>query len=781
MEHKKTAMQRFWGKFARGVIRHRLKVILAELLLILATVALFLPNLTQDVAFESIFGKDSDVKQHNQLFKDLYGRDEVTIVALPSDAIFSLPFLTRLQSLHEALENASDKIEEVTSLLNARITEGTDDSIIVHDLMENFPQSEAELQAIKDRVLRNKAYRNTLINKSGTFTTIIIKTEVIDDLENVDVVLKIREIVDQYRSEDFPIYVAGSPAIMQVLDSTLAKDFGKFIALTLLVICVILGFLFRRPAGILLPVLTIFLTLLLTLAFKSMFHSPISTVTNALIPFILAVGVADSVHILSVFFSTWTDREPHDALIATVEHCGTPCLLTSVTTAAGLFAFMNRDIITIRDLGIFGGIGALTAFVLTMTLLIAGLSFLKKPKAQVHKSIKPIFPWLEDAIPALGVFGVRHYRAIFGVIIFTAFLIGYCISLITVAHDPLSWLGKDEAVVTATRVLDEHLAGSVGLELMINSDREGLFKEPDFLQALEQLEHKAKAYLKDGKPFISSVTSLLTIIREVNQAVNEGKEEFYTIPRDRKLIAQELLLFETGGGADSLQDYVSFDYSDGRMTFRAPWIETTGYAEFLTMIEREAHTLLTASSEMPQDDIVLTGNMAIFSQALKAMLPLSIRGFGLAFLVISVLLIILFRNVKLGLISMIPNLFPIGLTLALMGVFDIHLDMFNLFVGSIALGIVVDDTIHVIHHFQQIIAQNGGQIESAVKATLTVTGRALLFTSVILCLGFSTYLFSSMGNIYSFGILLIVMLTTALFADFIITPAVLMFFYKNRR
>ena len=150
------------------------------------------------------------------------------------------------------------------------------------------------------------------------------------------------------------------------------------------------------------------------------------------------------------------------------------------------------------------------------------------------------------------------------------------------------------------------------------------------------LEERAKSFCKDGQPFISSVTSLPMMVKEVHKAINEGQGQFYVIPDQQNVIAQELLLFETGGGSKTLFDYVADDYSDVRMTFRAPWIDTAGYQGFLKFIKREARELFADDPDIKKGNIVLCGNMAVFSEAIQAMLPLSIRGFGIAFIMIAV-------------------------------------------------------------------------------------------------------------------------------------------------
>jgi predicted RND superfamily exporter protein len=773
----KHGLSDWLGRYSEFIIDNRWVALLVELAVILGLAVLFLPKIKQDVSFVSVFGKDSTVKKNSDLFKQKYGRDEVTVVGVASKRIFTLPFLKKLKALHQDLENCSVKITEVTSLINARLTEGKDDEILVHDLLENFPANESDLANLRRLVMSNPAYRNTLINPQGDFTTLVVETGPITDLENIEVVSAIEKAAQKYNFEGFPVIVAGSPAIMKVLDAALAKDFGKFIGLTLLTIGVILFLLFKRAAIVAAPFATIILTLLGTLTLQAMFQAPISTVTNALIPFLIAVGIGDSIHIIAVFLARWQYEETRTALIATVKNCAVPCFYTSITTMAGLFAFINKEIATIRDLGIYGGIGALIAYLLTMTIVVIGLSFLKRPKGYVPKASGAYESFLVKKTTSLAVFGYKHYRGVLVFVAFSALMIGFYITRVKVAHNPLSWLAKTEPVVAATRKLDRYLHGSVGLELMINTGRQDKFKGPAILKKLEALEDKAKNFQKDGQPFISSVTSLPTMVKEVHKAVNNGKQEFYTIPNDQNLIAQELLLFETGGGGKTLFDYVAEDYSDARVTFRAPWIDTAGYQGFLKFIKAEAYELFEDDPDIKKEDIVLCGNMAVFSEAIHAMLTLSINGFGIAFIIIAILMMLLLHDLKLGLLSMIPNLYPIGLALAIMGAFKINLDMFNLFVGSLALGIVVDDTIHVIHHVRAQMTEGNASLEKSLQKTMELSGEAMVMTTVILCLGFASYLFSSMGNIYTFGILLIITLCSALLVDLIVTPAVLAFYY----
>ncbi|MGD8401308.1 MAG: MMPL family transporter, partial [Bacillota bacterium] len=623
----KRRLSDWLGKYAEFIIKNRLVVLIVELAVILGLAGIYLPRIKQDVSFVSVFGKESAIKKNSDLFKQKYGRDEVTVVGIESKQIFTIPFLKKLKVLHEDLENCSGKITEVTSLINARLTEGRDDEILVHDLLEDFPKTKADLTNLRRLVLSNQAYRNTLINQEGTFTTLVVETDPITDLENIAVVAAIEKVARKYNSRNFAVLVAGSPAIMKVLDGALAKDFGKFVGLTLLTIGIILFLLFKKPAIVGIPFVTIVLTLLTVLTLQALFQAPISTVTNALIPFLIAVGIGDSIHIITVFLGRWQFEATRPALIATVKSCAVPCFYTSITTMAGLFSFINKDIATIRDLGIYGGVGALIAYLLTMTIVVIGLSFLKRPQGYVPKAAGGS-GFLVAKTKSLAEFGFKHYLGVLGFVALSALAIGFYIARVKVAHDPLSWLAKTEPVVAATQKLDGYLNGSVGLELMINTGREGKFKEPAVLKKVEALEKKAKSFRKDGQPFISSVTSLPTMVKEVHQAINEGKQQFYAIPDHRNAIAQELLLFETGGGSKTLFDYVADDYSDVRMTFRAPWIDTAGYQGFLKFIKHEARQLFRDDPDIKKDNIILCGNMAVFSEAIQAMLPLSMRGFG---------------------------------------------------------------------------------------------------------------------------------------------------------
>jgi len=362
-----------FGRFARTIYRNRIKTIMVMLLITAAIVAQ-IPKITIDTSMEGFLHEEDPAMLAYNGFRDQFGRDEVVIVALQPQDVFDLEFLKILESLHDELEETVPYIDDITSMINARNTRGGKDDLIVEDLLETWPRNAQEMAVLRDRVLSNPVYRNTLISGDGRFTTIIIRTHshssidqdsdflegfdtaagegpaapdaapkravYLTDAENSEVVMAVRRIVANYRTDDLPIWVAGSPVVTHFLKQTMMSDVRKFVLMATLTAGIVLFIMFRRISGVLLPLLVVFLSLLSTVGLMAMLGVPIKVPTQILPSFLLAVGVGTSVHILAIFFYRYR-KSPNkeDAIAYAMEHSGLAVVMTNVTTAAGLIPF----------------------------------------------------------------------------------------------------------------------------------------------------------------------------------------------------------------------------------------------------------------------------------------------------------------------------------------------------------------------------------------------------------------------------------------------------------
>ena len=342
-------------------------------------------------------------------------------------------------------------------------------------------------------------------------------------------------------------------------------------------------------------------------------------------------------------------------------------------------------------------------------------------------------------------------------------------------HNPMSWLPPGNELKETFKTIDSHLTGTSNIQMLIESSSPHGMKDLEIIQGLEKLEAYAYAYVdaETGKRIVKDVTSLLTILRETNRALNNGNESFYRIPTTQRGISDTLFLFENAG-PDQLYRMVTNDFQKSQMTLRLEWLEATSYQPFSEYIEAGVKKFMPAHAK-----VKLTGGAYLLINAVSNLIFDLLRSFGAALIVITIIMVMLMGNLKLGLISMVPNLLPILFILGLMGLSGIPIDMANILIASIAIGLAVDDTIHFLYHYK-VNFRMSGNVNEAIKQSLNQSGRAIIATSIILSAGFAVYLFSSMYHLQRFGALIALTIFFAVTIDLVVGPALLRTFYKDR-
>jgi len=804
MKNLRNRVERGFENFAYFVYRHRIKTVIIMLLL-MATLISQIPKITIDTSTEGFLHENDPTLLAYNAFRDQFGRDEVVIIAIKSPKIFSQTFLKKLKILHQDLEENVPYIDDITSLVNARNTRGEAEELIVEDLLEEWPQNETEMAVLKNRVISNPLYKNLLISEDGQFTAIVIKTQsysglgqdadvlagfdddpvatpapedptsskkqYLTDEENSRVVTAVKQTLEKFQAPDFPVYVAGSPVVTHFLKRTMMNDMRKFVVLAIVAVAVLLYIMFRRLSGVLLPLIIVGLSLLCTLGIMAILKVPIKVPTQILPSFLLAVGVGTSVHILAIFFHRYEeDGDKEEAVAYSLGHSGLAVLMTNVTTASGLLSFSTSEVAPIADIGIFAGIGVMLTFTTTIVLLPALLALFpiknkqKSGKGQKIAVIDRFLSW------------VSHFSTSHPVPIVLASAIIIVLSVvgayrIRFSHHILGWFPKANEIRIATEKIDHEMRGTLNLEIVIDTGKENGLYEPDLLNRLDNAVTYAQSLEYEGV-FVGKAWSLTTILKEINQALNENRPAYYAIPDNRDLIAQEFLLFENSG-SDDLEDFVDSQFAMIRFSVKGPFEDVVKYNSFL----QTTHRYFT--DRFPDTKITFTGMMTLLSRTISNAIRSMARSYAIALGVITILMIILIGRVRIGLLSMIPNLAPILLMLGVIGATAIPMDLFTMMVGSIAIGLAVDDTIHFMHNFRRYYEQSGDP-KQAVFKTLHTTGRAMLVTTVVLSLGFFIFVFASMNNLFYFGLLTAFTIVMALVADYLLAPALMVLVNKPK-
>jgi predicted RND superfamily exporter protein len=533
-----------------------------------------------------------------------------------------------------------------------------------------------------------------------------------------------------------------------------------------LTIAGVLFALFRRISGVLLPLLVVVLSLISTFGALAASGVKLAPPTQILPTFLLSVGTGAVVHILKIFYLHFDEGDaPDDAVAKAIRHSGLAVIMTSLTTAGGLLSFLAAGLTPIIHLGVFAPIGILLALVYCLVLLPALLHVLPLRRRESSRKDHDA-TWLERSIVRVGDFSVMNPGPVIGgtVLVVALSLVGT--SRLEFTQDVMSWIAPSDPLHRATELIDDKLKGSITLELVIDTKVENGVKQPEFLRKLDALSARARESWRGEAISVGKTIAINDVLKEIHQALNSNEKEFYTIPDDPALAAQELLLFENTG-SDDLEDVVDSQFQLARFTMKMPYADPLQYNLFIHEVTDQFRSIFG-------DDlgVVVTGFMGMMGQTTYRVMSGLARSYGLALAIITPLMILLIGNLRGGLVSMVPNLTPIIMTLGIMGWIGITIDMFTMMIGSIAIGLAVDDTIHFIHGFRRDFSECG-DARLAVKMTLETTGRALLVTSVVLSSGFLVFVLSDMQNLFYFGLLTSFTIVSAFVIDILVTPALI--------
>jgi len=780
-----------WGHFAFRNAR----TILVGAFLLVGALSTQLPRLTLETSTEEFLHAGNPTRIAYDEFRNQFGRDDQIVLAIRTETVFDREFLARLRAIHEDIENEVPNLEDVSSLINARNTRGEGDRLIVDDLLEEMPGTDAELAEIERLVRANPMYPNLLISEDARFATILIRTNAFSALgddfdelggfddespaaggaeptarafitpaENSAIVEAIEAVVERYDGDGFEIFLAGTPLMIEAMQEAITRDMLLFTGLAIGIIIVALAVLFRRVAGVVLPVVTVIFSVISTLAIMALLDVAITVPTQILPSFLLAVGVGHSVHILAIFYQRRrAGADVESAIAFALGHSGLAILMTSLTTAGGLLSFSVAEIAPIAEFGIFAPLGVIVALMFTLVLLPALLAVFPMRSESGGDSRRESAS--QRLLMRTGEFANTHALSI---TLVSAGLIAVALmgaAQIEFAHDPISWFPEDNRFRIANGVINDELRGAMFLEVLVDSGRDDGIKDPQLLHRLDMIRQYGEALLVHEVQ-VGKTVSIVDVVKETNRALNENRDEFYRIPEDPLLVAQELLLFENSG-SDDLEDLVDSGFSMARMTMKVSMADAIQYQAFIRHIDRKFSEILDGTAELH-----FTGVMKIIGDTINAVIVSMAKTYVVAFAIITPLMVLLIGRIRIGLVSMIPNLAPIIITLGLMGWTGIPLDAFTLLVGSIAIGLAVDDTIHFMHHFRRYFEATGS-VSQGINETLRSTGQALLYTSLVLSSGFFIYMFASMNNLFYFGFLTGLTILLAFLCDVVLAPALI--------
>ena len=732
------------------------RITLFTLALVTVIFGSFLKDLRLEFSIEQLFTQDDPRVERFLQFRDEFsGVDNILFLIYESNNPFSKENLDKNRQLIESLETI-DGVESVTSLTNLELfTEGGD--YLLQPVYERIPYDTDSLLMAKKTIMQSELVRNYIISADGKMASIMI--EIDSDYNDYDGRKRILSEIDQFQMVvDWKWHQAGLPVIRTRYVQYMIQDNIRFLFPVALVISILLALLFRSFAGVLLPLIVIGLTIIWTVGLMAKMGIDINIISYMIPTLLMIISVSDSVHFMVKYFQALHEfGHRREALFQTIKKIGTALMLTSVTTAVGFGALSFVNIKIVSEFGIFTAIGVFFAFIISI-LFLPSMFMLMKQTADDKLIIYNVGVRVKvvQKISTL----VRAYPK--HIIISWCFIA--CIGTWgAVKINPHSKLLEDlrpgNKLLDDMKVAENRMGAILPVEIILEIMNDGPYEDIQDVEVMQFLD-RVGAFMS-AIPEIGKVMSVTQYIKEIHQAMNDGDPAFYHVPNSRNLISQYMLLYES-----EFETFFNLDYTKLRIAAQIKDIDSRRSAE----IEEEINNFIMANAPSGVKAEV-TGTAFIALRTNNYLVRNLAGSFFIAFIVVTLLMAILFRSVKMALISVVPNIIPMMMMAAVMGFFQVSLRPSTAMTFAIAFGIAVDDTLHYLTRYRMELSDR--HYQKANDATMMSTGVAMMSTTAILVSGFMVLTLSEFTFSIQFGILSSITILSALIGDLTFLPALL--------
>lgn len=761
------------SKFAvvgEWIVKRRWQVLVGFAALLL--VGFFgLKSLNVSTSWDDYFLENDPMLLKTEEFKSIFGNDNYAAVLTSCEDSFTKENLELIRELSNEMLDSLSYADKITSLTNIEFMVGNDEGMVIEQIVpEEIPSDSLGLAEIRRKAYMKPQVAERLVSKDGKLSWILLKLRTFpaDSVwqkekgrvsPEMSTGRELEKIIKKEKYAKLNPKGTGMPYLsakkMEYLDVEMPRILGLAILFSILVLILAT----RSLRAVVVSILTAISSIIIVYGILGYLRFTIDS-GMLLIPILLAfaVAVAYNIHIYSYFkrqFMLHGKRK--QAVVEMVGEMGWPILFSSLTTFASLLSFLAIPMQPMRFIGIATSSAVLLSFFISMSVMSSLLTFGKdgKPHAKVQEEGGR---WLDLKIEKFGIWVLKHGTAILVVSGLILAILLYNFTKIEMAFDVERTMGrKVEYVKDLLEVGDSELGSVYSYDVFVDFPEDNMAKSPDALVKLDSLTNHVAGYTLTKR-----TTSLLNILKDLNQTLHGGDAAFYTVPENSDEIAQLLLLYENAGGSEA-EYWIDYDYKRLRLM-----VELNAYNS--GEAEREINDIAEYARTLYPGAIVTTvGSIPQFTIAMQYVARGQVVSFAIALLIIGILMMIAFNSVRIGLIGLIPNIIPAVVVGGLMGLLGYPLDMMTATIMPMILGLAVDDTIHFINHGHLEFDRQGNYL-SSIRKTFRIVGTPMIITSVIIAVNFAIYTTSDGATFIHMGILSIAGIMSALLADLCITP-----------
>ncbi|ELB2154378.1 MMPL family transporter [Vibrio parahaemolyticus] len=768
MPHRKAQQHQGIG-LGKIPTKYSLLVLLATIfLIIVATIGgknLYFRG-DYDIFFD---GTNKQLLAFDEIQTTFAKTDNLAIVIAPEDGdIFTPQTLSLIQKITVDAWQVPYS-SRVDSIANYQHTEAFDDELLVEDLLySEYELTPERISKVKSIALSEPVLKSALVSEKGDVTVVNITVQLpeMDKTAEVEeVVSSINAMIDRYQRAypDVTFHKAGIIAMNHAFMTAAQDDSSTLVPTMLVVILVFLTIMLRSILSVIATLIVIIGSVMATMGISGWAGMFLSTATVNVPTLIMTLAVADCVHVIATMRQSMKNGfTKAQSIERSIALNFVPILITSVTTAIGFLMMNMSDSPVLRDFGNLSALGVMVACFLSVTLLPALLKLLpihvKMETSQDQKHV----------MDRLGDFVVSQRRALLPLSVAVIVVCASLIPLNKVNDESVEYFGQRNEFRQAADFMEERISGMTNISIAIKTNESQGIAAPDFLNTIGEFS----SWLRD-QPETDHVATLADVYKRLNKNMHGDDEAYYLLPQERELAAQYLLLYEMSlpYGLD-LNNQINVDKSSIKMVLT---VANLGSVE---LVDLENRIYQWFAEHAPQYQVVASSPSLMFAHIGETNMVSMLSTLPITLVLISALLIFALRSVRLGLISLMPNIAPAVIGFGLWALISGEINLGLSVVVTLTLGIVVDDAVHFLSKYQRA-RREGQTAEQAVRYAFHTVGRALWITTVVLVAGFSVLAMSSFRLNADMGQLSAIVIFIALVVDFLFLPTLLMLFDKK--
>jgi len=766
----KNIFSGFWENVSRLILRNRILIILS-LILITYSFSTHWDKIRFTYTEANLLPATHPENIKYKAFTDKFGEEgNLVVISVKDSSLFTIEKLNAWNNLSHSFKDHED-VSTVIAFGDLQKLKKNKSSrqFYIEPFIEDSISNNEQLNLLKDEIFNQSPFYDKFLINSETQavrTAINLKTEVVNTVKREEFVTKVLEpsVANFEKKYNLDVRISGMPYVRTKYSQTIKAELGKFIVLAIIVTSIIFFLFFRSFRATIISIFTVCIGVMWTLGIVGILEYELTVLTAIIPPLIIVIGMPNCIFLINKYQHELNKHGNKSlSLQKVITKIGNATLMTNVTTASGFATFITTDSKLLNEFGLVASLSILSIFILCLLIIPIVYSFLPKPdeKHLEHQNKKWITTLLAWMVSVVKTKKIEVY--IISVIMLSVSIIG--IYKIEISGSFIDDMPRNTEFFDDILYYEKEFNGILPLEIYIDSKRKKAITKLSTIKKMKIVEDIITKF-----PELSRPISVVSLVKYSKQAFYNGNPKYYQVPTSQE---NSFILSYAKNSTSEVDLLNNFVDSTGQYTRITTFMKDMKI-ERMERIEEELNTEIEKVMPSERFEVFLTGKAYLFQKGTYFLVDNLVWSLGLAILLISIFMAYLFRNFRMIIISLIPNLLPLLITAGLMGFIGIPIKPSTILIFSIAFGISVDDTIHFLAKYRQELQDNNWQIKKSVYNSIRETGLSMFYTSIVLFFGFSVFIVSNFGGTVALGALVSGTLLLAMLSNLLLLPSLLL-------